>query len=76
MNVRACLALALVGGVVVKATEDLQGGVTLNTEGLAQICLFSAVDLDKLDVLLLESGGSLLVLRSESLAVTTPRGED
>lgn len=43
---------------------------------LAQVALLSAVDLDELDVLLLEESGGLLVLRSESLAVTAPGGED
>lgn len=76
MNVRAGLALALVGSVVVEATEDLQGGVTLNTESLTEVGLLSAIDLDQLDVLFLQGGGSLLVLGGESLAVATPRGED
>jgi hypothetical protein len=43
---------------------------------LAEFGLFCAVDLGDLDVLLLEGGGSLLVLGGERLAVAAPRGED
>lgn len=70
------LALTLVGGDGVEATEDLEGRVTLNAMLLAQLGLLSAVDLGELDVLLLEGGGSLLVLGGKGLAVTAPRGED
>lgn len=70
------LALATVGGDVVKALEDLEGGVALNAVILAEVSLLSAVDLGELDVLLLEGGGSLLVLGCEGLAVTAPGGED
>lgn len=62
--------------MVVKATEDLQGGVALNTKLLAQIGLLGAVHLNELDILLLQGGGSLLVLGGEGLAVTAPGGED
>lgn len=70
------LALALVGGDGIEATEDLEGRVTLNTVLLAELSLLSAVDLGELDVLLLEGGGSLLVLGGKGLAVAAPRGED
>lgn len=70
------LALALVGRDGVEATEDLEGRVALNAMLLAQLGLLSAVDLGELDVLLLEGGGSLLVLGGKGLAVTAPRGED
>lgn len=70
------LALALVRGNVVKAAEDLEGGVALNTVLLAEVLLLCAVDLHQLDVLLLEGGGGLLVLGGEGLAVATPGGED
>lgn len=70
------LTLARVGRDVVGAAEDLEGGVALNAVLLAEIRLLSAVDLDELDVLLLEGGGSLLVLGSEGLAVTAPGSED
>ena len=70
------LAGTSVGRDDVKATEDLEGGVALNAVVLAEISLINAVDLGKLDVLLLESGGSLLVLGGESLAVATPGSED
>lgn len=43
---------------------------------LAEIGLLSAVDLGKLDALVLEGSGSLLILGSECLAVATPRGVD
>jgi hypothetical protein len=43
---------------------------------LAEVRLLCAVNLDKLDVLVLERGGSLLVLWGESLAVSAPRSED
>lgn len=76
LYVRAGLALALVWGVVVKTTEDLEGGVALNTIFLAEVGLLSAVHLHKLDVLLLEGSGSFLVLGGEGFAVTAPGGED
>lgn len=76
MNVRAGLALALVWSVVIETTENLECGVSLNTVLLAQVCLLSAVYLDKLDVLLFQGSGCLLVLGGEGLAVTTPGGED
>lgn len=46
--------------------------VSLNTVGLAEICLVDAIDLSQLDVLLLQSGSGLLVMRGKCLAVTTP----
>lgn len=70
------LALALVGGDDVEATEDFEGRVTLNAVLLAQLGLLSAIDLSELDVLLLEGGSSLLVLGGKGLAVAAPRGED
>lgn len=76
VNLRRSLALASVGSNVVEATEDLEGGVALNTVLLAEVGLLSAVDLGKLDVLLLQRGGSLLVLGGEGLAVAAPWGED
>lgn len=42
--------------------EDLQGGVALNTLLLAKISLDSAVNLGNWDAVLLELGGSNLVL--------------
>lgn len=75
-NVRGCLSLALVGRDVLRATEDLESGVALNTILLAEIGLFCAVDLDELDVLLLQGSGSLFVFWGEGLAVATPWGED
>lgn len=75
-NSRSSLALALVGSDVVKAAEDLESRVALNAMLLAEVGLLCAVDLGDLDVLLLERGGSLLILGGESLAVAAPRGED
>lgn len=76
MNLPSSLALARVGSDVLEATEDLEGGVTLNTVVLAEVGLLSAVDLGESDVLLLEGSGSLLVLGGEGLAVTAPGSED
>lgn len=75
-NLPRSLALTTVGSDVVKTTEDLEGGVTLNAVGLAEVSLLSAVDLGEADVLLLEGGGSLLVLGGEGLAVAAPGSED
>lgn len=75
-NIRSSFSLALVGSDVVKATEDLEGGVALHTVLLAEVGLFCAVDLDELDVLLLQSGGRLFVFWGEGLAVTAPWGKD
>jgi hypothetical protein len=44
---------------------------------LAQLLVFSTVNLGQLDSLLvLELGGGFLVMRSKTLAVTTPRSEE
>ena len=75
-NLRSSLALAGVGGDVVGATEDLEGGVSLNAILAAELGLLCAVDLGELDVLLLKGGGSLLIFGGEGLAVTAPRSED
>ena len=75
-NLRSGLALASVGSDVLKATEDLEGRVTLNTVVLAEVSLLSAVNLGELDVLLLQGGSSLLVLGGEGLAVAAPGSED
>lgn len=76
MNVRSSLALASIGGNVIRAAEDLESGVALDTVLLAKLSLFGAVNLGELDVLLLQRGGSLLVLGGKSLAVAAPGGED
>jgi hypothetical protein len=76
INLPSSLALAGVGSDVLKATEDLEGGVTLNTVILAEVGLLSAVDLGESDVLLLEGSSSLLVLGGEGLAVAAPGSED
>lgn len=70
------LALARVGSDIVKATEDLEGGVTLDALVFAEVGLLGAVNLGELDVLLLESCGGLLVLGGEGLAVTAPGSKD
>jgi hypothetical protein len=75
-NLRSSLALASVGANVLRATENLEGRVTLHTVLAAKVSLFCAVDLGKLDILLLKRGGSFLVLGGEGLAVTAPWGED
>ncbi len=76
IDLPSSLTLASVWGDVVKTTEDLEGRVTLDAVILAEIGLLSAVDLGEPDVLLLESGSSLLVLGGEGLAVTAPGSED
>lgn len=63
-HVRIGFPLALVRADVVGATEDLEGRVAFNAVGLAELRLLCAVDLGKLDVLLLQGGGGLLILGS------------
>ena len=46
--------------------------VALNSIRLAKVRLVDTVDLGELNVLLLEAGSSLLVVGSQSLAVTAP----
>lgn len=55
-------------------TEDLEGGEALDAVLSTQLVLLGAVDLGELDVFWEELGGSLFVLGSKSLAVTTPWG--
>jgi len=62
--------------VVVGAAEDLERGVSLYTEALAQLLLLGAVNLCEGNVLVLELSSGLLVLGSEGLAVATPWCED
>lgn len=76
VDLPSSLALAGVGSDVLEATEDLEGGVTLNAVVLAEVGLLSAVDLGESDVLLLEGSSSLLVLGGECLAVAAPGSED
>jgi hypothetical protein len=66
---RICLPLALVGIDVVKTTENLEGGIALDAVVCAEVRLFCAVNLHQCDILLLECGCRLLVLRGERLAV-------
>jgi hypothetical protein len=75
-NLRSSLALTAIGSNAVRATEDLEGGVALNTMLGAELGMLSAVNLDELDALLLEGGGGLLVLGGEGLAVSTPGSVD
>lgn len=75
-NLRSSLSLASVGADVLRTTENLERGVSLDTIFLAEVRLLSAVNLGKLDVLLLEGGSSFLVLGGEGLAVATPGSED
>jgi hypothetical protein len=75
-NLRIGLALALVGDNVLGSTEDLESWVALNAILLAKVLLLCAVDLGELNVLLLQGGGSLLVLGGKCLAVATPRSKD
>ncbi|KAF5125953.1 hypothetical protein E5D57_010647 [Metarhizium anisopliae] len=70
------LALAIVGGDIVNAAENLEGGITLDAVLLAEFSFFSAVNLGELDVLFFQSGSSLLVFGGEGFAVSAPRGED
>lgn len=76
MDLPSRLALAAVGGDIVKATEDLEGGVALDTVVGAELLVLGAVDLDELDALLGEGGSGLLVLRGQSLAVAAPGSVD
>lgn len=77
-DLRVGLPLAGVGRrvFILSLAEDLESWVTLNTLVLAQLCLLCAVDLCESNVLLLKGSRSLLVLRSEGLAVTAPRGKN
>jgi hypothetical protein len=65
------LARALVFAVLAIAV-DLKGRVALNALGLAEIGFLNAIDLGQLNVLVLEGGGSLLVVRGEGFAMSTP----
>jgi hypothetical protein len=75
-DARSSLALALVGRDVVKATEDLESGVTLDAVLLAEIGLLCAVHLRQLDALVFKLCRGILVLWGKRLAVTAPRGVD
>lgn len=46
--------------------------VTLDTLALAKVSLLNAVNFRDPDIVLLQLGGCFLVVRSQSLAVTTP----
>ena len=46
--------------------------VATDTFRLAEVRLIDTVDLGQLDIFLLQSGGGLLIMGRESLAVTTP----
>jgi hypothetical protein len=70
------LALAAIGRDVLRAAEDLEGGVALDAVLLAEILLLSAVDLDERNVLLLQRSRSRLVLGRKGLAVAAPWRED
>lgn len=70
--VRWCFSCAGVWCDVVKATEDLDGRIALDAIIFAQLCLLCAVNFDEGNILLFQSGCSLLILRCESLAVATP----
>lgn len=74
--IRSRLPGARVGSDVVEATEHLECWVTFDAVLLAEIGLLGAVDFDERNVLFLQSGGSLLVLWSQSLAVAAPRCKD
>ncbi|KAI6760212.1 hypothetical protein HG531_013413 [Fusarium graminearum] len=76
VDLPSSLALTGVGSDILKATEDLEGGVTLNAVLLAEVRLLSAVNLGEPDVLLLEGSGSLLVFGGKGLAVTAPGSEN
>lgn len=73
---RSSLGCSLVWAVVIKATEDLEGGITIDVEGLAEIGLFCTVNFGKLDLLLDKSRGSLLIFGGKFLAVTAPGSVD
>lgn len=75
-HVRRCFPRATVCRDCVESTEDLESWVTLNTIFGTDISLLSAVYLGQGNLLLLERGGGLLVLRCEGFAVTTPWCED
>lgn len=61
---------------VVRAPEDFDGRISLDSIVLAEITLGRAVDLDQRDVLLFQRCCGLFVLGSESLAVATPRSKE
>lgn len=62
--------------MVVRASEDLDGWVTLDAIIFAQVGLFCTVDLDEGDIFLFEGGGSLFIFGGQGFAVSTPGGEE
>jgi hypothetical protein len=76
VDLPSSLALARVGSDIIEATEDLEGGVTLDALVSTEVGLLSAVNLGELDVLLLEGRSGLLILGGEGLAVATPGSKD
>jgi hypothetical protein len=70
-DLRRSLSCTRVWGNVVSTTEDLESWVTLDAITLAEVSLFCAIDLGEFDILLLQCGGSLLVLWSKCFAVST-----
>ena len=71
MDSRRGLSRTRVWAAVVCTAEDLEGWVTFNAMRLAKGSLFCAVNLGKLDILLLQCCRSLFVLWGKGLAVST-----
>jgi len=75
-DIRWSLSSTGIGLDVVRTSENLDCRISFYTIVFAEVCLFSAVNLDQGNVLLLEGGGSFFILRSQSLAMATPRSEE
>lgn len=71
IDLRRSLSRTGVWAAVVCTAEDLESWVTLNAMRLAKSGLLCAINLCKLDVLLLQCGGSLFVLWGKGFAVST-----
>lgn len=71
-------ATVVVGGSVALSVEPLEGREALNTESTAKLLVGIGINLCDGDLVLceFECRGQLLVDRSQSLAVTTPGGEE
>lgn len=60
-GIRIGVSLTGIRGNVVRAAEDLESGITLDTVRRAQISLFGAIDLRQVNVLVFEGSGCLFI---------------
>jgi hypothetical protein len=68
---RRSLSCARIWGNIVWATEHLKRWVAFDAIALAEISLLCAINLSKLDVLLLQCGCGFFVFRGKCFAVAT-----